>query len=168
MKGLNINNNIVEYFERPLKDTGSVRRTKGFRIPLEEIKVIGVRGIVLLDDEDFIVSLIGSNKKEYKFSSLEFNTPAAKFLEEKFNISLTTLWGTFAYNEHINGANKILYPKEFEGKRFYKGIFESPKAFLCALNIFSGPHKGILTNEVEAYIESIRFQISSIRNQREN
>ncbi|MCR6641999.1 MAG: hypothetical protein NVV82_24190 [Sporocytophaga sp.] len=157
MKGLINNNNIVEYIERPLKDTGSVRRTKGFRIPLEGIKIIGVRAIVLLDDEDFIVSLIDSNKKEYKFSSLEFNTPAAKFLEEKFNIRLTTLWGTFDYKEHINGANKILYPKEFEGKRFYKGIFKSPMAFLYALNIFSEQYKGILTNEVEAYIESIHI-----------
>ncbi|GAL84460.1 hypothetical protein ATO12_03645 [Sporocytophaga myxococcoides] len=155
MKGLINNNNIVEYIERPLKDTGSVRRTNGFRIPLEGIKIIGVRAIVLLDDEDFIVSLIDSNKKEYKFSSLEFNTLTAKFLEEKFNISLTTLWGTFTYKEHINGVNKVLYPKEFEGKKLYKGIFESPKSFFYGLNIFFEPHKGILTNEVEAYIESI-------------
>lgn len=128
--GLILIDNQLHYVERPIEVTGMNRKTKSFSIYIDQIKIIAVTAIVLLDDEDFLISIIDNTGREFKFSSLEFETEAAIALSNHFNLnSFSKLWGIFTYGEHYRGESRILFPEELQNEKLYQKVFESKHAF---------------------------------------
>lgn len=129
---------VVEYVERPLAVTGSVRRTRGFRMHIDDIRIIAVSPILLLDDEALIITLVDKHERLGHFSSLELETEAVDTLEKSFGVDFKKAWYRYSYAAHTKLITQIVFPQIAEGAPLFEGFFDSVFGFVRNLKRATG------------------------------
>lgn len=147
---------LIEYLERPLMVTGSVRRTTGFRMHIDDIRIIAVSPILLLDQEDLIVTLVDKHERLGHFSSLELETEAADTIEKAFGVDFKKAWYQYSYAAHTKMITQIVFPQIAKGAPLFEGFFDSVSGFVQNLKRATGVtmvYNGILNEQSKTLIK---------------
>lgn len=147
----------LEFIERPIEKTGLYRNWKSFKLKLSKIKVIGIRGGILIDDEELAILLIDENANIYGFSWIEMDTSDFHLFESIFAVDIEKARLSLSYSDHRYRVNKIIYPIQLEGKP----IFKESERFLWPILKYFFPSQdkyepnsdiGVLTDTVLNYL----------------
>lgn len=149
---------IIDDYKIMFNNPGNIGisgKQENFSIDLNRIKVVGIKFMYLIDDDEYFIVLIDSIQKTYFLNSAFFDELSFKKLQEVFNIKLDI--ANFDDNYYKQGKSIILYPYQLYGKPLFKKenfFSKTTTSFFNKLFAFRNPAWGHLSDESKAVIAS--------------
>ncbi len=149
---------IITDTELIFKNPGSIGmagKQADFSIFLNKIKVIGIKFMYLIDDDEYFIAFIDYAGKPYFLNSAFFDEQSFKKLQELFNLNFNI--ASFDDSYYKEGCSIIIYPKQYYGQPMFKkrkSFFESIMLFFDKLFFKKNPAWDYLSSESESIVAS--------------
>ena len=138
-------------FDGTTKEDSVFFRQKEFEVPLDAIKIIGLKYGMFLDDDYVVIIFISQSNKKYFLGYEDFDQSGINLLNESFAMDLCNTIALRFEHEIDQFKSKILYPKELAGKPIFKDRNLFTGLYLMLGKLFLQLHyaDGLLTKEVK-------------------
>ncbi|GAA4277035.1 hypothetical protein [Aquimarina mytili] len=150
MKKAVINNNTL-IFSGTTKDDSIFFRQKKFKLPLSDIKVIGVKFGMLFDDDYSVIVFVSKENRRFFLGYEYFEKDTIEILNDKFNIDLVNAVSEHLEYETNQFRSEILFPYQKVGKSIFKdkNIISSIYLFFAKMFLILNYADGILSKDVK-------------------
>jgi len=131
------------------------QRQKSFSIYLSDIKIVGIKGEMQLDDEHLYICLINRDGVSNNVNSYFLDENSIGILIKHFGFSTEYFKITGDFYENFDSL--IFYPKDLKGKKLYKKWntdFRSISNYISRLFQLKHASEGVLSEEAISYLES--------------
>ncbi|GAA0730117.1 hypothetical protein GCM10009430_41040 [Aquimarina litoralis] len=144
-----IENNLV--FKGTLNGNSIFFRQRGFELLIDDIKVIGVKFGMFLDDEYAIIIIISKINEKYFLYTDDIERKTVEELDIRFGIDLSSATSEYFGHEVDQFKSKILYPIVFTGKPIFKDKNVLTSLYLLLGKLFLRLHyaDGLLSKDVK-------------------
>ena len=119
--GLHIKDTQIIFTEYLKEEIGSTKYCGSFRLNINDGRLIALSPRLLVDDETLFVLIVDESDNIYPMPDNILKGDGVMQLEKHFSLPrLTTEWEKFAYNDHHDQINKVVYPTRFYGMDLFQ------------------------------------------------
>ncbi|UOQ51165.1 hypothetical protein [Hymenobacter cellulosivorans] len=154
---LSINQHIITFTGKPVREVGTVRFSPSFRLAVEDVRLIGRAPRLVVDDESSFIVLVDKTQAIHYFNTDLVASDTLAQLEQLFGFSFRNDTSAYTYEQYTQGITEVVYPASLRGKPLFKRwSWFSPRGLLKNVGYALGmdnPKWERMTAEVKTNIE---------------